>query len=144
MKKAESMGLKLTDEAVRALLTLPDYAASELLDAVTEKHTELRDPSNYVCSTIARGYLPRATDAGNQQTADGPMPVGPVGGPLPVGAVGEGDVTVTATADGGAMPPAADTAPDAGTVTATADAGAMPPAADPPPDPGTPAGETGQ
>mmetsp|Transcript_84336 Transcript_84336/g.103345 ORF Transcript_84336/g.103345 Transcript_84336/m.103345 type:complete len:360 (+) Transcript_84336:83-1162(+) len=59
MQKAESMGLDLSEEAVRALLTLPSTHASELLEAVADKQETLRDPSNYVVSTIARGYVSR-------------------------------------------------------------------------------------
>jgi len=61
MQKAEGVGVALSDEAVKALLTLPSAIASELLEAVAEKHATLRDPSNYVISTIARGYMPRAS-----------------------------------------------------------------------------------
>ncbi|CAE8666478.1 unnamed protein product [Polarella glacialis] len=60
MKKAEAVGLQLTDDAVQALLKIPAMNASELLEAVAEKHATLRDPSNYVVSTIARGYVPRS------------------------------------------------------------------------------------
>jgi len=59
MAKAEASGVQLTDEAVQALLTLRPEHASEILEAVAEKHTTLRDPSNYVVATIARGYQPR-------------------------------------------------------------------------------------
>ena len=59
MKRAESIGLQLSDEAVKALLTIPSSHASELLESVAEKHTTLRDPSNYVVSTIAKGYVPK-------------------------------------------------------------------------------------
>lgn len=59
MQRAEAVGLQLTDEAVHALLRLPSPHASEILDAVADKHAELRDPSNYVVATIARGYSPR-------------------------------------------------------------------------------------
>ena len=60
MQKAEAIGLDLSEEAVKALLTLPSTHASELLETVAEKHETLRDPSNYVVSTIAKGYVPRA------------------------------------------------------------------------------------
>eukprot|EP00933_Yihiella_yeosuensis_P005888 TRINITY_DN110496_c0_g1_i1.p1 TRINITY_DN110496_c0_g1~~TRINITY_DN110496_c0_g1_i1.p1 ORF type:complete len:373 (+),score=89.76 TRINITY_DN110496_c0_g1_i1:79-1197(+) len=60
MKRAEAVGLQLTDDAVQNLLKLPAQFASELLEAVAEKHATLRDPSNYVISTIARGYMPRS------------------------------------------------------------------------------------
>lgn len=59
MQKAESLGLDLSEEAMKALITLPSTHASELLEAVADKHETLRDPSNYVVSTIARGYVPR-------------------------------------------------------------------------------------
>jgi len=60
MQRAEAAGVQLNDEAVKALLTLPAASASELLDAVADKHASLRDPSNYVVSTVARGYIPRS------------------------------------------------------------------------------------
>ncbi|CAE7617986.1 unnamed protein product [Symbiodinium natans] len=65
MQKAEEAGLSLTDEAVQALLTVPASHASEILEAVAEKHTELRDPSNYVVATISRGYVPRSEAGGS-------------------------------------------------------------------------------
>jgi len=63
MQKAEEAGVSLSDDAVQALLTIPASHASEILEAVAEKHAELRDPSNYVIATINRGYVPR-TDGG--------------------------------------------------------------------------------
>jgi hypothetical protein len=59
MKKAESVGLQLTDEAVQALLKIPATYASELLEGVSDKVGTLRDPSNYVISTVAKGYVPK-------------------------------------------------------------------------------------
>ena len=59
MLKAESIGLQLSDEAVKALLTIPSSHASQLLESVAEKHTTLRDPSKYVVATIAKGYVPK-------------------------------------------------------------------------------------
>eukprot|EP00439_Symbiodinium_sp_Y106_P083518 s1605_g23.t1 len=61
MIKAESIGLQLSDEAVKALLTIPSSHASQLLESVAEKHTTLRDPSKYVVATIAkvRAMLPK-------------------------------------------------------------------------------------
>lgn len=64
MQKAEQAGLSLSDDAVQALLTIPASHASEILEAVAEKHTDLRDPSNYVITTITRGYVPRSDGGG--------------------------------------------------------------------------------
>ncbi|CAK9021632.1 unnamed protein product [Durusdinium trenchii] len=64
MKKAEDAGVSLSDEAIQALLTIPASHASEILDAVAEKHQDLRDPSNYVIATINRGYVPRSEGGG--------------------------------------------------------------------------------
>ncbi|CAL1126038.1 unnamed protein product [Cladocopium goreaui] len=64
MQKAEQAGLSLSDDAVQALLTIPASHASEILEAVAEKHTDLRDPSNYVIATITRGYVPRSDGGG--------------------------------------------------------------------------------
>jgi len=71
MAKAEASGVQLTDEAVQALLTLRAEHASEILEAVAEKHTTLRDPSNYVVATIARGYQPRNDAPPERRASDG-------------------------------------------------------------------------
>ncbi|CAE8641155.1 unnamed protein product, partial [Polarella glacialis] len=64
MQKAESVGLQLTDEAVQALLRIPSSHASELLEVLAGKVGTLRDPSNYVIATIAKGYTPRSQGGG--------------------------------------------------------------------------------
>eukprot|EP00913_Durusdinium_trenchii_P002326 g2148.t1 len=64
MKKAEDAGVSLSDEAIQALLTIPASHASEILDAVAEKHQDLRDPSNYVIATINRGAGKRSEGGG--------------------------------------------------------------------------------
>jgi len=60
MLKAQQANLQLNDDAVRALLQLEPGHASELLEIVADKHTTLRDPSNYIVATIARGFVPKA------------------------------------------------------------------------------------
>ncbi|CAE7221116.1 unnamed protein product [Symbiodinium sp. CCMP2592] len=55
MRKVKAAGLPLSGEALKALLTVPASHASEILEAVAEKHTELPDPSNFVVTTISRG-----------------------------------------------------------------------------------------
>jgi len=57
--QAQSAGLTLSADAMQALGGLPQEHASELLDFVLEKHGELRDPSNYIASTVARGFKSR-------------------------------------------------------------------------------------
>ncbi|CAE8606754.1 unnamed protein product [Polarella glacialis] len=64
MKKAEAIGLQLTDDAVQALLKIPAMHASELLESLAKNIGTVRDPSKYVCATIARGYVPKGTDGG--------------------------------------------------------------------------------
>mmetsp|Transcript_7575 Transcript_7575/g.9405 ORF Transcript_7575/g.9405 Transcript_7575/m.9405 type:complete len:404 (-) Transcript_7575:17-1228(-) len=59
MVKAEQAGVNLTDDAVQALLKLPVQHASQLLEQVAEKKGIIRDLSNYVCATVARGYHPK-------------------------------------------------------------------------------------
>jgi len=59
MFRAQEAGLMFSDEALSALASLPNEHASELLCFVLEKHTELRDPSNYIASTVARGFKSR-------------------------------------------------------------------------------------
>lgn len=57
--QAQQAGLTLSADATQALAGLPQEHASELLDFVLEKHGELRDPSNYIASTVARGFKSR-------------------------------------------------------------------------------------
>lgn len=52
-------GLDLSSDAVNALARIPSEHAGELLEFVAKKKYELRDPSNYVLSTIARGFVSR-------------------------------------------------------------------------------------
>jgi len=56
----QQANIQLRDEAMQALLTLPTEHASQLLEQVASK-TGIRDPSNYVCATVAKGYLPQET-----------------------------------------------------------------------------------
>jgi len=60
MIKAQQAGLSLNDDAVKALLHLPPEHAAELLENVAEKCSMLRDPSNYIVATVARGFVPKA------------------------------------------------------------------------------------
>jgi len=89
MLKAQQAQLQLNDDAVRALLQLEPAYASELLETVADKHATLRDPSNYIVATIARGFVPKA------------------GGPpvVPTGATGH-VVPPKATAHSSWVPPA--------------------------------------
>lgn len=57
--RVRATGVVLTEEAAAALGSVPQLHAVEILDHVAEKAGELRDPSNYVVATIARGYQPR-------------------------------------------------------------------------------------
>mmetsp|Transcript_86723 Transcript_86723/g.201789 ORF Transcript_86723/g.201789 Transcript_86723/m.201789 type:complete len:423 (+) Transcript_86723:38-1306(+) len=59
MMKAQQAGLSLNDDAVKALLHLPPEHASELLENVADKCAVLRDPSNYIVATVARGFVPK-------------------------------------------------------------------------------------
>jgi len=59
MQKAEAVGLLLKADAITAILTIPSTHASELLESVAAKHETLRDPSNYIVSTISKGYVPK-------------------------------------------------------------------------------------
>ena len=59
MVKAAAAGVSLSDEAVQALLKLPTQHASSLLEQVAEKKDVIRDLSNYVIATVARGYHPK-------------------------------------------------------------------------------------
>uniref|UniRef100_A0A7S4RER9 Uncharacterized protein n=1 Tax=Alexandrium monilatum TaxID=311494 RepID=A0A7S4RER9_9DINO len=60
MRRVQEAGLSLSDEAVQALMHLQAEHASELLETVADKHNTLRDPSNYIVATVARGFVPRA------------------------------------------------------------------------------------
>lgn len=82
MLKAQQAQLQLNDDAVRALLQLEPGHASELLETVADKHATLRDPSNYIVATIARGFVPKAGGPGvtgqyEQATAPPPPPTTP-------------------------------------------------------------------
>lgn len=57
--QAQKAGLSLNEEAVGALANLPSEQSQELLDFVVDKRGDLRDPSNYVLATIARGFKSR-------------------------------------------------------------------------------------
>jgi len=61
MVRAEEAGVNLTDDAIQALLKLPTQHASQLLEQVAEKQVKgvIRDLSNYVIATVARGYHPK-------------------------------------------------------------------------------------
>lgn len=63
MQKALQAGLQLTGEAIQALLSLPTSYASELLEQVAGKAGSLRDPSNYIAATIAKGFVPKEVAA---------------------------------------------------------------------------------
>ncbi|CAJ1334659.1 unnamed protein product [Effrenium voratum] len=65
--KAQQVGLALTNEALTALSGLSPEQAAELLEFVLEKSTELRDPSQYVVSIVARGYQPRRARFENER-----------------------------------------------------------------------------
>mmetsp|Transcript_58792 Transcript_58792/g.140141 ORF Transcript_58792/g.140141 Transcript_58792/m.140141 type:complete len:362 (+) Transcript_58792:73-1158(+) len=59
LQRVAAAGVMLSEEATAALnQVLPEHAV-EILDHVILKAGELRDPSNYVAATIARGYQPR-------------------------------------------------------------------------------------
>jgi len=66
MLKAQQANLQLNDDAVRALLQLEVGHASELLETVADKHTTLRDPSNYIIVTVQRGFVSKARDPSPQ------------------------------------------------------------------------------
>lgn len=71
--QAQQSGLTLSADAMQALGGLPQEHASELLEFVLEKQGELRDPSNYIASTVARGFKSRR--GGPQQPLYVPPPV---------------------------------------------------------------------
>ncbi|CAE7199186.1 unnamed protein product [Symbiodinium sp. CCMP2592] len=74
--KVQQVGLQLTNEALEALAGLPPEHAAELLEFVLEKSGELRDPSKYVVSTIARGFQPRRLRG--QQNFAAPLDAGDI------------------------------------------------------------------
>lgn len=58
--RLQDMGVELTDEALRALSTLPAEHAAEIVDFVADSpQGHFRDPSNYIASTVARGFVSR-------------------------------------------------------------------------------------
>jgi len=69
--RATERGITLADYAVTALAGLAAEHAVELLEFVLERHYELRDPSNYIASTVARGFKSRkfpGSQSGGAQT----------------------------------------------------------------------------
>lgn len=62
--QALEFGLTLTDEAYKALGGLAPEHSQELFEFVLEKHADLRDPSNYIASTVARGFKSRRISGG--------------------------------------------------------------------------------
>eukprot|EP00419_Tripos_fusus_P072804 CAMPEP_0172874864 /NCGR_PEP_ID=MMETSP1075-20121228/99664_1 /TAXON_ID=2916 /ORGANISM="Ceratium fusus, Strain PA161109" /LENGTH=79 /DNA_ID=CAMNT_0013725791 /DNA_START=59 /DNA_END=294 /DNA_ORIENTATION=- len=61
-ERLQELGLELNNEAVKALSNLDLTHAFELLETVKSKVDmgHIKSPSNYVCATIARGYVPQA------------------------------------------------------------------------------------
>ena len=59
LSKAKSIGLSLSNDALRALSGLPSSHAAELLEFVLENSKELISPSTYVVSTVSRGFVAR-------------------------------------------------------------------------------------
>lgn len=76
-RRASEAGIGLSDDAAAALAQLAVEHAEELLAFVLSKHGELRDPSNYIASTVARGFKSRR---------EGPVPGGHFAGPSARGA----------------------------------------------------------
>eukprot|EP00434_Breviolum_minutum_P031564 symbB.v1.2.027909.t1/scaffold2900.1/size67660/2 len=60
------LGMDLSNEAMAALEQLPFSHSSELLEATKQKFESghLKDPSNYICATVSRGYVPRTGGKG--------------------------------------------------------------------------------
>lgn len=65
-------GVDLNTDALNALARLPPDHAAELLEFVVKKRGELRDPSNYILSTIARGFVSRKNPQSNVAAAATP------------------------------------------------------------------------
>jgi len=63
-QKVQELGIQLEDQARQALASLPHEHAEELLEYVCEHHKNLRNPSGYIVSTVARGFVPRARGKG--------------------------------------------------------------------------------
>uniref|UniRef100_A0A7S1WKX6 Uncharacterized protein n=1 Tax=Alexandrium catenella TaxID=2925 RepID=A0A7S1WKX6_ALECA len=82
LQRLQETGVEIDDMAKQALATLPPDHALEMLEYVTDNHTYLRNPSNYISSTVARGFVPRK--AGGLPAA--PSRGGPMAGYPPLGA----------------------------------------------------------
>lgn len=101
--QAQEFGLALTDEAFKALGGLAPEHSQELFEFVLEKHADLRDPSNYIASTVARGFKSRRIGGGVSFSASSaPYPaisnsVGG-GGAYPVHAANGSELLATDTA----------------------------------------------
>merc|ERR1719343_1435309 len=55
----QGAGVVIDDHAIRAISTLPDDHAEEIVDYVIQSRAFLRNPSKYISSTVARGFVPR-------------------------------------------------------------------------------------
>lgn len=80
-------GVELDVEALQALEKLPSDHAVEILTYVAENHNYLRNPSKYVTSTCARGFVPKP--AGKGTSSD----LGQGGGTSVAATVGPGAAT---------------------------------------------------
>ncbi|CAK0826501.1 unnamed protein product [Prorocentrum cordatum] len=59
LERMQGAGVVIDDHAVQALSTLPDDHAEEIADYVIQSRAFLRNPSKYISSTVARGFVPR-------------------------------------------------------------------------------------
>ncbi|CAK9053762.1 Hypothetical protein SCF082_LOCUS29260 [Durusdinium trenchii] len=59
LSQVQKGGPSVQNEALVAVTGLPPQHAAKLLEFALEKSKELRDPSMYMVSTVARGFKPR-------------------------------------------------------------------------------------
>lgn len=71
-------GVPLSDEALRALASLPPEHAAELVDFVADSGQDIRDPSNYIAFTVSKGFVSRRGQGGGQGPGDLPPEPPPV------------------------------------------------------------------
>ncbi|CAE8632377.1 unnamed protein product [Polarella glacialis] len=60
LQRIQEIGINLDDSAKQALGGLPPDHAAEMLEYVCDNYQTLRNPSNYISSTVSRGFVPRA------------------------------------------------------------------------------------
>mmetsp|Transcript_22557 Transcript_22557/g.51636 ORF Transcript_22557/g.51636 Transcript_22557/m.51636 type:complete len:363 (-) Transcript_22557:29-1117(-) len=109
LQQVAAMGIQLNHDAIAQLGQLQPEQAVEILEQVARKAGELRDPSNYVSATIAKGYQPTSGKGGFNDWPPAPIIGSAKGGGLPKF---QGDAPWNTPGKSGPVPRAAMLPPD--------------------------------